>query len=368
MPLQGGNVAKKFLALGILISLLILLAVLAAEGAAAPRAVAAASPTARSTPAAAVTPAGTPKASPAATSTRPLVVETAAPTPDPYTQDSDGDLLPDAVEQEMGTDPQTHECAASLNLDFSVLVILDGSLWQPAAGGSAGLEDAAMVEVLRTTASTLPTGVRVGVMAAGTAASGKSCAGDLIFPVQPIGRQSLRLNPGQVQSSGQRPLAGALRDAPLAFAGIEGGARSEIPARGRIILVSRGDDTCGGDPCKEARALKSGPQAITIDTIAVAADSAGQETLRCIADYTGGLYYQADTLADFKRLWRFQNERLGKWITAASNTQEQSIACLRCMSGMLSRFLKWARDTGFATERAKQFQQILDQITRNLQC
>jgi hypothetical protein len=56
-------VAKKLLALGILISLPTLFAVLAGEGTLAPRAVAVASP--------------------AATATRPLAVETAAPTPDP---------------------------------------------------------------------------------------------------------------------------------------------------------------------------------------------------------------------------------------------------------------------------------------------
>jgi hypothetical protein len=336
----------------------ILLAVFALEGVSAPRAAAlaaAATSTGRSTPAPAATP------TPAATGTRPLAVETVAPTPDPYTQDSDGDLLPDAVEKEMGSDPQTHECAASLNLDFSVLVIADGTLWQPAAGGPAGQGDATMVEVLRTTTSTLPTGVRVGVMVAGTAASGKSCAGDLIFPVQPIGRQSLRLNPGQVQPSGQRPLGNALRDVALAFAGIETGSR-------RIVLVSRGGDTCRLDPCQEARALKTGGRPITVDTIAVAADAAGQEALQCIADYTGGLYYQADTLADLKRVWRFQNERLAKWMTGANNTQEQSVSCLRCMSTMLNRFLKWARDSGFSTQQPKQFQRILDQVTRNLQC
>ncbi len=351
--------AKKLLALGILILLLILLAIFAPEAASAPRAAvwaaAAATPTARATPAPAVTP------TPAPAKTRPLAVETVAPTPDPYTQDSDGDLLPDAVEQAMGSDSQTHECAASLNLDFSVLVIADGTLWQSAEGAAAGVGAATMVEVLRTTASTLPTGVRTGVMAAGTAASGKSCAGDLVFPVQPIGRQSLRLNAGQVQSSGKRPLAFALRDVTLAFAGIETGPR-------RVVLVSRGADTCGGDPCQEARAWQAGPRPITVDTIAVAADAAGQAALQCIADYTGGLYYQADTLADLKRVWRFQNERLAKWMTGANNTQEQSVSCLRCMSTMLNRFLKWARDSGFSTQQPKQFQRILDQITRNLQC
>ncbi len=347
--------AKKLLALGILISLLIPLAVLAAEAASAPRAAALATAAARSTPAPAVTPTRM------ATSTRPLAVETVAPTPDPYTVDSDGDLLPDAVEQAMGSDSQTHECAASLNLDFSVLVIADGTLWQPAAGTAAGAGDATMVEALRTTASTLPTGVRTGVMVAGTAASGKACAGDLIFPVQPIGRQSLRLNSGQVQSSGKRPLGVALRDVTLAFAGIETGPR-------RVVLVSRGADTCGGDPCQEARAWQAGPRPITVDTIAIAADEAGQAALQCIADYTGGLYYQADTLADFQRVWRFQNERLAKWMTGANNTQEQSVSCLRCMSTMLNRFLKWARDSGFSTQQPKQFQRILDQITRNLQC
>lgn len=302
----------------------------------------------------------TPTSAPTATSfstPRPLPAATVIPTVDPYTVDSDGDFLPDGVEKALGTDPLTHECASSFKLDASVLVILDGTLWgggDKAQPGSA----AVITEALRSMASVLPTGVRAGVMSAGT---GNACASSLLLPVQLVNQQALRLKAEQMQPAAQRGLGQALRDASLAFAGIETGTRY-------AVLVSRGTDTCGGDPCAEARTLKNDPLALTVDTIALGADATGQETLQCVADYTGGLYYRADSLEDLSRLWRNENERLSRWLTSANNVQENRMSCMRCMGDIMNKFLKWARDTGFMTSQSKQFQLILDQLTRNLQC
>jgi hypothetical protein len=291
---------------------------------------------------------------------RPLPVATVIPTADPFTLDSDGDFLPDGVEKVLGTDPLTHECAGSFQLDASILVILDSTLW---ATGDKALPagSTAITEALRGMTSVVPTGVRVGVMAAGTAGSGKDCTSSLLAPVQPVSQQALRLKPEQARAASQRPLVQAFKDVPAAFAGIETGTRY-------AILVSRGAETCSGDPCAEARALKSGPLALTVDTIALAADAPGREALQCIADYTGGLFYQADNVEDFSRLWRAENERLSRWLTAANNVQENRMGCMRCMADIMNKFLKWARDTGFVTSQSKQYQFILDQLTRNLQC
>ncbi|MBM4457676.1 MAG: hypothetical protein FJ011_07935 [Chloroflexi bacterium] len=288
---------------------------------------------------------------------RPLPVATVISTVDPFSLDSDGDFLPDGVEKALGTDPFTHQCADSFRLDASVLVIVDGTLWGDDKGDAAATFP--ITAALRSMISVLPNSVRIGVVSAGTAATG--CSSGIVLPVQAASQSVLRQRTEGIQPSAQRSLAQALRDAPLAFAGIETGTRY-------AVLVSRGTDTCGGDPCAEARTLKSGPLALTIDAIALTLDGPTRESLRCIADYTGGLYYQADRPEDFSRLWRTENERLSHWITGASNLQENRMTCMRCMSEIMDKFLKWARDSGFAASQPKQFQNILDQLTRNLQC
>jgi hypothetical protein len=290
---------------------------------------------------------------------RPLPVATVISTADPFSLDSDGDFLPDGVEKALGTDPLAHQCADSFKLDASVLVIVDGTLWGDGKGEVG--TGVSITAALRSMISVLPNSVRIGVVSAGTGGSGSPCNSSIVLPVQAASQSVLRQRTEQIQPSVQRSLAQALRDAPLAFAGIETVTRY-------ALLVSRGADTCGGDPCAEARALKRGPLALTIDVIALTPDSPTREVLQCIADYTGGLYYQADRPEDWSRMWRTENERLSHWITGASNLQENRMSCMRCMSDIMEKFLKWARDSGFAASQPKQFQIILDQLTRNLQC
>jgi hypothetical protein len=344
--------SKKLIVAIVGLVVLVILVAVVLSNLPAPRNAAEATPVVKATR----TPTAAPTATPFSTP-RPLPVATVVPTADPFTVDSDGDFLPDGVEKALGSDPLTHECASSFKLDASVLVILDGTLWT--SGNKTQASSAtAITEALRSMASVLPTGVRAGVLSAG---SGNSCASSLLLPVRPVNQQALRLKAEQMQPTAQRGLGQALRDASLAFAGVETGTRY-------AILVSRGADSCGGDPCAEARALKNGPLALTVDAIALGADASGQESLRCIADYTGGLYYQADNLDDLSRLWRNENERLSRWLTSANNVQENRMSCMRCMGDIMNKFLKWARDTGFITSQSRQFQNILDQLTRNLQC
>ena len=64
----------------------------------------------------------------------------------------------------------------------------------------------------------------------------------------------------------------------------------------KIILITDGYETCGGDPCAYIKNLVKTNRRITIDVIIVGSN----DNLRCLSDATGGKYYKVDknTLID----------------------------------------------------------------------
>ena len=65
--------------------------------------------------------------------------------------------------------------------------------------------------------------------------------------------------------------------------------------RNTVVLVSDGEETCGGDPCALAAELAAGDIELVIHTIGLAVDEATRAQLQCIADVTGGSYRDADS-------------------------------------------------------------------------
>ena len=76
-------------------------------------------------------------------------------------------------------------------------------------------------------------------------------------------------------------------------------AASDFPAgmtgQRTIVLVSDGKETCEGDPCTAARALKNANVELVIHTIGFGVDDATRFQLKCIAGSTGGSYFDAES-------------------------------------------------------------------------
>ncbi|MCB1512061.1 MAG: OmpA family protein, partial [Hyphomicrobiaceae bacterium] len=69
----------------------------------------------------------------------------------------------------------------------------------------------------------------------------------------------------------------------------------ENPNQTTIVLVSDGDESCGGNPCAEATRLKQDYAArFKIYTIGYSVDGKTQRELKCIASASGGQYLKAD--------------------------------------------------------------------------
>lgn len=69
---------------------------------------------------------------------------------------------------------------------------------------------------------------------------------------------------------------------------------------GTIVLLTDGEETCGGDPCALARDLKREGARMTVHVISYQiASSIGSEGVfasRCLADETGGIYAATNTV------------------------------------------------------------------------
>jgi Ca-activated chloride channel family protein len=93
----------------------------------------------------------------------------------------------------------------------------------------------------------------------------------------------------ELSPAGRTPLTAAVRHAAdvLSF--------REKPAV--IVLLTDGEETCGGSPCQIARLLKSQGADLTIHVIGYAPKGAGDAVWksRCMAEDTGGVYVSVGT-------------------------------------------------------------------------
>lgn len=91
-----------------------------------------------------------------------------------------------------------------------------------------------------------------------------------------------------------------------------------------IILVSDGKETCDGDPCATARALRAAGAQLVMHAVGFGVDQATRFQLRCVADATGGSYFDAGdekelveaidsaAAAESKRVIVIEQERPGR--------------------------------------------------------
>ncbi len=105
----------------------------------------------------------------------------------------------------------------------------------------------------------------------------------------PSERQRLMSEVDRVRTGRGTALAEAIRSVPRM---ISGGKTEDKPVN--IVLFSDGRESCGGDACAQARALKRQYPHLYINVIAIGKSDQSQ---RCIANATGGLFLQPGNTA-----------------------------------------------------------------------
>lgn len=140
----------------------------------------------------------------------------------------------------------------------------------------------------------------IGLVTIGPGEFNKCDDARLAFPPQPDAGDRIMTEVNAIAPSGRTPLAIAVEKAAEAL------DYRQRPAV--IVVLTDGDDTCGGAPCSAVQRLKAEARRLTIHVIGYRVkDWVGEKVyfeLRCLADETGGLYITAETTDDLIAAFR----------------------------------------------------------------
>jgi len=152
----------------------------------------------------------------------------------------------------------------------------------------------AATQVLEQALARIPNDINLGlrVFGQGSFLPGMDCQSTaLLVPLGTGNRASIITKVRNLKPFGMTPLEYAIRQAAE-------DDFSDCKGTKTLILITDGADTCGGDPCKFIRELPMLGIKVKVDIVGlVLKDKQGRDQLNCIAEQSGGKYYDADTAA-----------------------------------------------------------------------
>ena len=136
---------------------------------------------------------------------------------------------------------------------------------------------------------------KVGLITYGPGPYGQ-CNVDLAFPPIPNAADRIMSVVNALNPAGKTPLTEAVRQAAEVL--------DYKTEKGVIVLVTDGEETCGGAPCDLGKFLKANSRALTVHVIGYQLTGfswTGAESIldvQCLAEETGGLYIAAKNRDD----------------------------------------------------------------------
>lgn len=178
----------------------------------------------------------------------------------------------------------------------SILFLIDSSnSMREKIPGTAGDKDPKMEaakKVLQEAISRIPNDVSLGLRVFGNSFRGdySDCQqSTLLVPIQKNNRRAIIEAARGMMPYGLTPLTYALMQAENDLRYVQG--------QKTVILISDGAETCGGDPCAYIDRLSRIGVKMRIDIVGLGLrkDKSAQEQLNCIAQKSGGKYYDANS-------------------------------------------------------------------------
>lgn len=173
------------------------------------------------------------------------------------------------------------------------MLVLDGSGSMSAADFSGGFVSriSRVKEALGLVLPRITAKRNVGLMVYGPGAN-RSCSNiELRLPPQNNSAAQIMAEVNNVLPSGSTPLTAAVH---LAAQELNFTQRPAV-----VVLLTDGEDTCGGAPCEMVEHLRNWSHDLTIHVIGYLArkghGTPGKFTSRCMAERTGGLYVSVET-------------------------------------------------------------------------
>lgn len=168
-------------------------------------------------------------------------------------------------------------------------------------------------EAFRAVVPEIPADRRMGLIVYGQGAYNKCDSIELKLKPEPNAGPAIMSEIETIVPAGRTPLTESVRQAAEVLNYREN--------TGVVVLLTDGEETCGGKACEVARQLKQSGKNITIHVIGYRNKEAGglSDTFgaRCMADETGGLYLRVETVDQLA-------EALRKTITCPMFSQDRS--------------------------------------------
>ena len=300
-------------------------------------------------------------------------------------KDSDGNIVPDFIEAEAdggaGNDnPYKDDCApeecpaAAESVEFvtkprNALLILDSSGSMAADDGTGQTKMEAAKESLgryaKISAALFETGFAVYGHTGDATKAGRaqSCetAAETLLPIGQLDPDTFGETLEEFEPTGWTPIEGALREAEEAFAGKEGEVN-------KIILVSDGIETCGGDPVAAAKALNRSGIEVEVDVVGFGVPGDEADQLRDVAAAGGGEYFDARTGADLDEYFRQQSDAMGETWDAftcqlRNSTFDSSCDAEQCQDATIFRIPEEQAKYEIGSPEYEALQDLSDRIT-----
>ena len=181
--------------------------------------------------------------------------------------------------------------ADTATVNIELILDASGSMAQQIGNGETRMQ--AAKRVMNDVIDALPEreGVNVGFRVYGhegnntEAGKAESCASSELFvPIEGTNKPALREQVARFEPTGWTPIAESLTRAGADFTGRTGESITNA-----IVLVTDGEETCGGDPCAVAASLAQADTAVTTHVVGFALNQTQAQQIACIAEEGGGL-------------------------------------------------------------------------------
>jgi Ca-activated chloride channel family protein len=134
---------------------------------------------------------------------------------------------------------------------------------------------------------------RLGLVVYGPGAAPDSCANvSLRVPPGPDTAGRIMAEIEAVEIAGPTPLTRSIEIAAETLSSAAGPAV--------VVLLTDGDETCGGDPCAAARRLQSRAPGLTVHVVGFMLGTFARFRAACLAEETGGLFIPAQSFEELE--------------------------------------------------------------------
>jgi Ca-activated chloride channel family protein len=181
---------------------------------------------------------------------------------------------------------------------INILFILDCSYSMKEKLGGDERKMTVAKQVLQSALSRIPNDVNLGLRVFGQSFARSNPLADcqstaLLVPLGQHNRGAIIRQVNQIEPYGMTPLEYAVSQAA-------GNDFRDVEGSKTLILITDGADTCGGNPCAYIRSLPYLGIKLKVDVVGVdlKRDPSARAQLNCVAERSGGKYYDANTAAE----------------------------------------------------------------------